>query len=831
MREALNQNDCGRDTELAYMVRSTSCDQYPMAFCDYFCEHFPLPVLGYGHSRFTLGLRFCAFLVVIFAVGITGYQCANQLNQWLECPVSVATQEMYENNATMPAFLVCPANQLRMGKGSEVEWPLELIEMHYSFDKKKYATKNSIKYNFENLSVIVDDLKNIRDNILTSNQSDYLIKRYCEIGEMIKPYFPSIAKKLTISNPAPHGKIYMSDNNNSRTFADYRDTNEYYDDCLRAIIDRENAGIKRITPFEKALIYCRLINPIDFNKGYDIIAFFESLDKNVYHEFVADGQPKQEMIKNCKWSNTECNITNVQTNRGLCFRIAPKDDSASEITNAGNLHAVNFVLDLYSFGTKDTTAMIYFRPHNQTEFSLTEGGIQVKPGRRTTLEISQIRQLSRVDTHCGERQLEHFANYSKENCEWNEAIENIRKNCGCLSNLYPEAKTNTTAPFCSLAQEFGCVRFQNQKMNLTCPNDCTTTSYDIDISTIPIDYKEITDYLPRDWSRKHACLACGYNFYYDKETSPGAIHFEYMINELFQLHLEMIQTFWWRSNEEPYLTAYLHNTTVFGDPVRYPSTSHYEEYLIGEFEILVVVNQLIGTVGNETTRWYVPFSTYEAWMRLPRSLAEYFMDQPNVINFPAFATDYTHDKTNLLQLLDEMLFHLSQELESLDKDLSTVMLNLTALVLRPGALKEPRSTLTAKNMIACMASLKEDIVKIQKNPVLPGTTSQGVLSRWVLDFQNFVEHYLKMYSSGRGYDESNLAQVETYFRSFRRHSTTEEYSYTIWNLLSDIGGALGLWIGATAITVFEMIIIFLKPVRFLHENSVISGSSSSSIRR
>ncbi len=32
----------------------------------------------------------------------------------------------------------------------------------------------------------------------------------------------------------------------------------------------------------------------------------------------------------------------------------------------------------------------------------------------------------------------------------------------------------------------------------------------------------------------------------------------------------------------------------------------------------------------------------------------------------------------------------------------------------------------------------------------------------------------------------------------------------------DVGGALGLWIGATVVTVFEVIVVLMNPNRFLH---------------
>ncbi|XP_041464136.1 amiloride-sensitive sodium channel subunit beta-like [Lytechinus variegatus] len=51
---------------------------------------------------------------------------------------------------------------------------------------------------------------------------------------------------------------------------------------------------------------------------------------------------------------------------------------------------------------------------------------------------------------------------------------------------------------------------------------------------------------------------------------------------------------------------------------------------------------------------------------------------------------------------------------------------------------------------------------------------------------------------------SNMAKVEIYFDEFNYEYIRQDKAYTIPDLLSDIGGQLGLWLGLSVITVFEI---------------------------
>jgi len=57
----------------------------------------------------------------------------------------------------------------------------------------------------------------------------------------------------------------------------------------------------------------------------------------------------------------------------------------------------------------------------------------------------------------------------------------------------------------------------------------------------------------------------------------------------------------------------------------------------------------------------------------------------------------------------------------------------------------------------------------------------------------------------RDYLTDNTLVLRIYFSSLRYIEMTLEPSYTIMALLSDLGGALGLLLGATLLTVYEVV--------------------------
>jgi hypothetical protein len=83
-----------------------------------------------------------------------------------------------------------------------------------------------------------------------------------------------------------------------------------------------------------------------------------------------------------------------------------------------------------------------------------------------------------------------------------------------------------------------------------------------------------------------------------------------------------------------------------------PLCPHYNPALL---QILAVVNQLTMLVDNTTRRWYLPFQTYEKWLRKSTAtISDYLLEMPATINFPLIARLYKPENSHLFAEFDDV---------------------------------------------------------------------------------------------------------------------------------------------------------------------------------
>lgn len=67
-----------------------------------------------------------------------------------------------------------------------------------------------------------------------------------------------------------------------------------------------------------------------------------------------------------------------------------------------------------------------------------------------------------------------------------------------------------------------------------------------------------------------------------------------------------------------------------------------------------------------------------------------------------------------------------------------------------------------------------------------------------------------MLFQGPEYDRVNLLFLKIYFAHFKREIIIQERSYNLFLLLAEIGGTIGLYVGAALLSVAETIVFFFE---------------------
>ncbi|CAJ0914719.1 unnamed protein product, partial [Mesorhabditis belari] len=92
-------------------------------------------------------------------------------------------------------------------------------------------------------------------------------------------------------------------------------------------------------------------------------------------------------------------------------------------------------------------------------------------------------------------------------------------------------------------------------------------------------------------------------------------------------------------------------------------------------------------------------------------------------------------------------------------------------------------------------------VLIYNQTELPITTSKG--RSFDAAFEDYLAVYYKKTQIDEDFEKENLALVNIYLQSNAIETWTQQEEYTFWTLACDIGGALGLFLGASVVTITE----------------------------
>uniref|UniRef100_A0A914WSY4 Uncharacterized protein n=1 Tax=Plectus sambesii TaxID=2011161 RepID=A0A914WSY4_9BILA len=81
---------------------------------------------------------------------------------------------------------------------------------------------------------------------------------------------------------------------------------------------------------------------------------------------------------------------------------------------------------------------------------------------------------------------------------------------------------------------------------------------------------------------------------------------------------------------------------------------------------------------------------------------------------------------------------------------------------------------------------------------------------WISTFDDLLKsEAMGVYQRGTPYIKKSIATMTIYYRSFSVQNIVQANTYNVWTLMSDLGGTMGLYLGATVLTFFEVIAFFV----------------------
>uniref|UniRef100_A0A9J2PXA4 Uncharacterized protein n=1 Tax=Ascaris lumbricoides TaxID=6252 RepID=A0A9J2PXA4_ASCLU len=122
---------------------------------------------------------------------------------------------------------------------------------------------------------------------------------------------------------------------------------------------------------------------------------------------------------------------------------------------------------------------------------------------------------------------------------------------------------------------------------------------------------------------------------------------------------------------------------------------------------------------------------------------------------------------------------------------------------------QPIENISVSRIQHCIECLQALLSSTETLKVKQFKKSNFLRAEWLSRLQRQVT-IAKSYSPSPQYDEINLLFVKIYFAHFKQEVILQERSYNLFLLLAEIGGTIGLYVGATLLTVAETIVFFIE---------------------
>uniref|UniRef100_A0A914W1J2 Amiloride-sensitive sodium channel n=1 Tax=Plectus sambesii TaxID=2011161 RepID=A0A914W1J2_9BILA len=819
------------------------------SYLDQFCDFTAMEGFRFLHSRNPKTFRSIAIVLLLMCVSLFSYQTVDRLSNFVRKPVLINSEQMLQKKIKFPNLLLCFESQYQVITADSVPPEVGRLLRRITTESQQIPEVDELASIYHRLKIKTTTLaRAIRQANSLNRTNEAVLSDLEKLGKELIDILPQTGRLLMTRDIEPFLVLNGRDFSSGVDFSLFKNSQQLWDSCLDLQALDRTSRVGRAEPpamvmnltLETALCRAR--------KAEEAISRILHLDLSKY--FLSLERSEKGSILKCAWLNSTCKVDKVWTSRGSCFQISAPSKAVAFSRVVGQSSSIRVLIDTNAF-EGDPVVHLFFRPSTMKEFALASGDFQLQAGNREKFAINQVVKVYRHESRCGRIPVAGFSEYTQGACQWEHKQRMIESYCNCswfFGSTEPSVRSRREMEAgCNVTEHHGCANTIDIADN-DCPLDCEDEEYMVDRAVSPLSTSSYMSDLPSDWSLRKAEKLDKFVRQARRTGLTSSILLE-SIDEFFEFHTEMIRLFFTKEEEDHMRNIRYINARI---PLRFLLDDGNEDNKFGLQRLSSYLEEqpsppcLIEQQDNETeclqqfmSTWLKPIKTYQSWLRSELLLPENciyghacptanYVDEVNMAssvvtnstssNIADIARFYaiSRNLNRMQQMIQQVFVQLNDILASVDE--AEMRLNST----QNTTLHLNQSGLPSANQPAtwqCLKFKKMMIIHLLNSTVLTPSGFDENKSVWFLEFADLIRlDETKAFLPGRNYDKANLVEVVVFFRSLAVHTITQTSSYTVWMLLSEIGGTMGMYLGATIITVFELILFLCnfqsKSVKF-----------------
>ncbi|RCN32491.1 hypothetical protein ANCCAN_21701 [Ancylostoma caninum] len=555
----------------------------------------------------------------------------------------------------------------------------------------------------------------------------------------------------------------------------------------------------------------------------EALGMFDSVDSLSMHR--AAHQKVEDLFLSCEIGKKGSCIDDIRpilTQQGLCFVVSPN----MTVRRPGPETTLSMLLNLEVYeiipGTvSDSGVILSIHDPNDSSSQHHTDGIHLEAGKLVTIPINEVRKLTRYSQYCGRRAIGPFSRkqYSRESCEWVSATQAVEKACKCRPvnsaynrNTFADQKMGLhQLTFLETSQQLDAVVDSKE-----CPENCEDVTFSSVVFGGRLTPSDVSPFLPSDWEDiKESKVA---EFQRALDVIPS--HRIPVVREVQSL-AESAQEFAQLTEK---IFSLLPNVATV--PCLAPKGARELERAMIHFKSREPMWERITT--------YLMRSLSRELNSTASALGLFLRSDGSIDGQASFAHNESMVAFSLLQLgLLENRTGNSFGLRIMDPKTRERLLQFVVPFIRDlrSCIMKIHDNAERSNEIAedCRRIFKEyyDVLLDAKKVYALGDLSSIAVVEYTSNIGRIVTALRRFMFVNRvqilnwhDYEidlkefESlyrvNLLHVKLYFAHFKQEIIVQERSYNMFLLLAEIGGTIGLYVGATLLTVAETIVFFFE---------------------